>query len=68
MSYAENIDIYEHGIVVPDGERPPVGLSILATTRQPIYNSYSLTLVDRDGTSLNERAVCTAGSRWLIPV
>jgi hypothetical protein len=57
MSYAENIDIYEHGIVVPDGECPPVGLSILATTRQPIYNSYSLTLVDRDGTSLNERAV-----------
>jgi hypothetical protein len=57
MAYAGNIDIYEHGIVVPDGERPPAGLSIVATTRQPIYSSYSLTLVDRDGMSLNERAV-----------
>jgi hypothetical protein len=57
VTYAENIDIYEHGIVVSDGERSPAGLWIVATTRQPIYNSYSLTLVDRDGTSLNERSV-----------
>ncbi len=57
MTYDQNIDVYEHGIVVSDGERPPSGLSLIATTRQPIYNSYSLTLVDRDGTSLNHRAV-----------
>lgn len=57
VSYAENIDVFEHGIVVSDGERPPAGLSIIATTRQPIYNCYSLTLVDRDGTSLSDRAV-----------
>lgn len=57
MTYAENIDVLEHGIVVSDGEHQPAGLSIIATTRQPIYNSYSLTLVDRDGTSLNHRAV-----------
>ena len=57
MSYAENIDVFEHGIVVSDGEHSPAGLSIIATTRQPIYNCYSLTLVDRDGTSLNDRAV-----------
>lgn len=56
MTYGENIDVFEHNIVVSDGERPPAGLSIIATTRQPIYNSYSLTLVDRDGTSLNHRA------------
>jgi hypothetical protein len=57
VDYADNIDIYEHGIVVADGEQPPAGLSIVATTRQPIYNAYTLTIVDRDGTSLNERAV-----------
>ncbi|WP_141772502.1 hypothetical protein [Mycolicibacterium neoaurum] len=57
MTYAEGIDIYEHGIVVFDGERAPAGLRIVATTRMPIYNAYSLTLVDQNGTSLNERAV-----------
>lgn len=59
MAYAENVDIYEHGVVVPDGEQSPSGLALLATTRLPIHNSYSLTIVDRDGTSLNERAVHT---------
>jgi hypothetical protein len=56
VMYAEGTDIYEHGIVVPDGEQPPAGLAILATTRLPIYAEYSLTLVDRNCSSLNERA------------
>lgn len=57
MTYPDNVDVYEHGIVVPDGEQPPAGLAIIATTRLPIYNEFTLTLVDRDGSSLNERAI-----------
>lgn len=57
VMYAECTDIYEHGIVVPDGELPPAGLTMLATTRLPIYSGYSLTLVDRNERSLNERAL-----------
>jgi hypothetical protein len=57
VTYPANIDVYGHGIVVPDGERPPAGLAIVATTRLPIYSEFSLTLVDRYGTSLNERAI-----------
>lgn len=56
MTYPANIDVFEHGIVVPDGEHPPAGLAILATTRLPIYAEFSLTLVDRNGSSLNDRA------------
>lgn len=57
VTYPANADVCEHGIVVPDGEQPPAGLAIVATTRLPIYSEFSLTLVDRDGSSLNERAI-----------
>lgn len=57
VTYTADVDVYEHGIVLPDGEHPPAGLAILATTRLPIYSEYSLTLVDRTGSSLNERSI-----------
>jgi hypothetical protein len=57
VTYPANVDVCEHGIVVPDGEQPPAGLAIVATTRLPIYSEFSLMLVDRDGSSLNERAI-----------
>lgn len=56
VTYADDIDVYEHGIVVPGGEQPPAGMRVLATTRLPIYSEFSLTMADRDGSSLNERA------------
>lgn len=57
VSYPANVDVYEHGIVVPNVERPPANLAMVATTRLPTYSEYSLTLVDRNGSSLNERAI-----------
>ena len=49
------IDVFEHGIVIADGD-PPNGLARVATTREPIYSGYTITIVDRDGSSLNHRA------------
>ncbi|MEZ0054163.1 hypothetical protein ABIA30_005203 [Mycobacterium sp. MAA66] len=57
MKYPDNVDVYEHGILVPDGERPPAGLAIIATNRLPIYSDSTLTLVASDGSSLNERTI-----------
>lgn len=47
--------MFEHGIVISDSDPPP-GLARVATTRQPIYSGYTITVVDRDGSSLNHRA------------
>jgi hypothetical protein len=41
VTYPANADVYEHGIVVLDGEQPPGGLAIVATTRLPIYSECS---------------------------
>ncbi|CAN5875402.1 hypothetical protein BH09ACT7_BH09ACT7_29000 [soil metagenome] len=57
MADSDQFDVYEHGIVVPDGGSAPQGLARLATTRLPNYSGYALSLVDRDGSSLNHRAV-----------
>ena len=57
VTYPDNLDVFEHGIVVGNGDSPPKGLARLATTREPIYSGYTLSLVDRDGSSLNHRAV-----------
>lgn len=59
VTYPANAVVCEHGIVVPDGEVAPAGLATIATTRLPIYSEFSLTLIDRNGTSLNERAIHT---------
>jgi hypothetical protein len=37
------IDVFEHGIVIADGD-PPNGLARVATTREPIYSGYTLTI------------------------
>lgn len=51
------MNIYEHGIAAESDER--VGsLRLVSTTDLPIYSGFSLTIVDLDGRSLNERAVC----------
>lgn len=55
MSDQEPFDVFEHGVVISDGD-PPSGLARVATTRQPIYSGYTITVVDRDGSSLNHRA------------
>lgn len=55
MPYPTPIDVYEHGIAVTNSESP-AGLARLATTREPIYSGYTITIVDRDGSSLNHRA------------
>src|ERR1700754_3948283 len=57
MADSDQFDVYEHRIVVPDGDSAPQGLARLATTRLPIYSGYTLSLVDRDGSSLNHHAV-----------
>jgi len=56
VPYPTPADVFEHGIVVADGGVPPTGLICIATTRQPIYSGYTITIVDRDGSSLNHRA------------
>jgi hypothetical protein len=55
VTYAPPVDVFEHGIEVTDGN-PPAGLARVATTREPIYSGYTITIVDRDGSSLNHRA------------
>jgi hypothetical protein len=54
VNYTGDTDIYEHGIIssvaIP-------GLTLLATTRHPIHNAFTLAIVDTDGSSLNERAI-----------
>jgi hypothetical protein len=55
VSDQEPFDVFEHGVVV-GGEDHPSGLGRVATTRLPIWSGYTITIVDRDGSSLNHRA------------
>jgi hypothetical protein len=54
VPYPTPVDVFEHGIEVTKGD-PPTGLACVATTREPIYSGYTITIVDRDGSSLNHR-------------
>lgn len=54
MPYPTPVDVFEHGIEVTEGD-PPAGLARVATTREPVYSGYTITIVDRDGLSLNRR-------------
>ena len=56
MQYPTLVDVFEHGILIIDGE-PLSGLARLATTREPIYSHHKLALLDRDGSSLTHRTV-----------
>ncbi|MBX3245458.1 MAG: hypothetical protein KF685_13480 [Acidobacteria bacterium] len=52
-SYPQNIDIYQHGILIEDDEIP-ASLSRIATTKLPIYSSFNLAIIDANGQSLNQ--------------
>ena len=54
-SYNSVTNIYEHGIAVEGDERPE-SLILIATTKQPIYSGFTLSIVDLEGHSLNARA------------
>jgi len=54
--YSPTTNIYEHGISV-EGDEHPESLCLIATTALPIYSGFSLSIVDFEGHSLNERAV-----------
>lgn len=54
--YHAETNIYEHGIAVEDGD-PPESLKLIATTKLPIYSGFTLSIVDFEEHSLNERAV-----------
>jgi hypothetical protein len=54
VANGDDADVYEHGILVHPGESAPPFVRI-ATTRLPIYSGYTLTVVDHDESSLNER-------------
>ena len=55
-AYSSETNIYEHGILV-EGDEHPESLSLIATTKLPIYSGFFLSIVDFEGHSLNERAV-----------
>jgi hypothetical protein len=55
-AYSSETNIYEHGIAVEGGEHPK-SLRLIATAKLPIHAFFSLSIVDFDGYSLNERAV-----------
>jgi hypothetical protein len=55
-AYSSETNIYEHGIAVQGDERPE-SLRMIATARLPIYAPFTLSIVDFEGNSLNERAV-----------
>ncbi|GEM_PF-2381957 len=55
-AYSSKTNIYEHGIAVEDDEYPK-SLALIATAKLPIYSGYSLSIVDFNEQSLNERAV-----------
>lgn len=48
-------DVYEHGIRWED-EGKPTSLRNIATTKLPIYNGFTLAILDHQANSLNERA------------
>lgn len=54
--YSSETNVYEHGIVVK-GDECPESLRLVATARLPIYAHFTLSIVDFEGHSLNERAV-----------
>jgi hypothetical protein len=56
QAYSSETNVYEHGIAVEGGE-PPESLGLIATAKLPIYAGFSLSIVDFEGHSLNERAV-----------
>ena len=55
-AYSSETSVYEHGIAV-EGDEHPESLRPIATARLPIYAFFSLSIVDFEGHSLNERAV-----------
>jgi hypothetical protein len=55
-AYSSETNVYEHGIVV-EGDEHPDSLGLIATAKLPIYSGFSLSIVDFEGHSLNERAV-----------
>jgi hypothetical protein len=55
MSLPSDTNMYEHGIAVEDDQKV-TSLRILATGRLPIYSGFTLTIVDGNGRSLNDRA------------
>jgi hypothetical protein len=56
QAYSSETNVYEHGIAV-EGDEYPESLGLIAPTKLPIYSGFSLSIVDFDGHSLNERAV-----------
>ncbi|WP_174188564.1 hypothetical protein [Nocardia barduliensis] len=56
MKYPDDINVLEHGIVVPSRTKIS-SCGVIATTRIPIYSGFTLTVVDVDGSSLNERTL-----------
>jgi hypothetical protein len=57
--YSSKKNVYEHGIAL-ECDEPPESLRLLATARLPIYSGFSLSIVDFNGHSLNERAAYLA--------
>ncbi|WP_280392300.1 hypothetical protein [Nocardia brasiliensis] len=55
MEYPIDINVLEHGIVVPGSEE--TSSTVIATTRLPIYSGFTLAVVDPHGSSLIERAL-----------
>ena len=56
LDYSSETNIYEHGIAV-EGDKHPESLSLIATAKLPIYSGFTLSIVDFEKHSLNERAV-----------
>jgi hypothetical protein len=54
------MNVYEHGVRT-EGEDPPPELRLLGTTEFPVYSAFTLSIVDQQGQSLNERAVHLLG-------
>jgi hypothetical protein len=56
QTYSSETNVYEHGIAV-EGDEHPESLGLIATAKLPIFLGFSLSIVDFEGHSLNERAV-----------
>jgi len=56
QAYSSDMKVYEHGILI-EGDEYVESLRLIATTNLPIYSGFSLSIVDLNGQSLNERAV-----------
>lgn len=54
--YSSETNVYEHGVAV-EGDEQVESLVLIATAKLPIYSGFSLSIVDFEGRSLNERAV-----------